>query len=97
VGAVPLAPRGLGGGAGPAHVQAERLRFSHVVGYAASSSLGEGAVDSLLDAASHGPAGPWHQLVPGRRAGWPALTASGPGWALMCECAARAFPLVGRP
>ena len=44
--------------------------FSHVVGYAASSSLGAVAVDSLLDAASNGPAGRWHQLVlMGRPAG----------------------------
>ena len=47
--------------------------FSHVVGYAASSSLGAGAVDSLLDAASHGPAGRWHQLVPMGRPAGPAL------------------------
>ena len=47
--------------------------FSHVVGYAASSSLGAGAVDSLLDAASHGPAGRWHQLVPMGQPAGPAL------------------------
>jgi hypothetical protein len=34
-----------------------------VVGYSSSSSLGAGAVDTLLDAASHGPAGQWHLLL----------------------------------
>jgi hypothetical protein len=43
--------------------------FSHVVGYASSSPLGAVVVDTLLDAASHGPAGRWHLLV---RAGRPA-------------------------
>ncbi len=37
--------------------------FSHVVGYAVSSALGALDVDTLLDAASHGPAGCWHLLV----------------------------------
>ena len=37
--------------------------FSHVVGYASSSPLGAVVVDTLLDAASHGPAGRWHLLV----------------------------------
>jgi hypothetical protein len=38
--------------------------FSHVVGYTSSSPLGMVEVDSLLDAASHGPSGRWHLLVP---------------------------------
>jgi len=41
-----------------------RAGFSHVVGYTSSSPLGAAAVDTLLDAASHGPAGRWHLLVP---------------------------------
>jgi len=44
--------------------------FSHVVGYASSSPLGAVVVDTLLDAASHGPAGRWHLLeLAGRPAG----------------------------
>ncbi len=66
--AVPLAPRGLGGGAGsPSRRVCRRTGFSHVVGYASASLLGPGAgaVNTLLDAASrHGPAGRWHLLVP---------------------------------
>ena len=42
----------------------KRAGFSHVLGYAASSSLGAVEVDTLLDAASHGPAGCWHLVVP---------------------------------
>ena len=41
-----------------------RAGFSHVVGYTSSSPLGAAAVDTLLDAASHGLAGSWHLLVP---------------------------------
>ncbi len=33
--------------------------FSHVVRYGRTSALGSAAVPSLLDAASHGPAGRW--------------------------------------
>ena len=33
--------------------------FSHVVRYGRTSALGAGVVPSLLDAASHGPAGRW--------------------------------------
>ena len=46
-----------------------RAGFSHVVGYAASSTLGAVEVDTLLDALSHGPAGRWHLLVPTGRPG----------------------------
>jgi hypothetical protein len=38
--------------------------FSHVVGYASSSPHGAVVVATLLDAASHGPGGRWHLLVP---------------------------------
>jgi hypothetical protein len=38
--------------------------FSHVVGYGPTSALGAAAVASLLDAASHGPAGRWVLLLP---------------------------------
>ena len=38
--------------------------FSHVVKYCPSSALGAGAVATLLDAASHGPAGRWALLLP---------------------------------
>jgi hypothetical protein len=41
-----------------------RAGFSHVVGYAAAASLGAVEVDSLLDAASHGPADRWHPVEP---------------------------------
>jgi hypothetical protein len=40
--------------------------FSHVVGYGPTSALGAAAVASLLDAASHGPAGRWVLLLPTR-------------------------------
>ena len=43
--------------------------FSHVVGYASSSPHGAVVVDTLLDAASHGPGGRWHLLVPIRPPG----------------------------
>ena len=33
--------------------------FSHVVRYGSTSAIGSAAVPSLLDAASHGPAGRW--------------------------------------
>jgi hypothetical protein len=33
--------------------------FQHVVRYSRTSALGVGVVPSLLDAASHGPAGRW--------------------------------------
>ena len=42
----------------------KRPGFSHVVGYPVSSRLGAVEVDTLLDEASHGPAGRWHLLVP---------------------------------
>ncbi len=55
--------------------------FSHVVGYASSESqspLGAVVVDSLLDAASHGPAGRCvHLLVPAGRHVGPALRRAG--------------------
>ena len=54
-----------------------RAGFSHVVGYASSSSLGAGEVDTLLDAASHGPAGRWHLLVPAGRLARPARRRAG--------------------
>ena len=38
--------------------------FSHVVKYGPTSALGAGSVASLLDAASHGPAGRWVLLLP---------------------------------
>ena len=37
--------------------------FSHVVGYGPTSAIGTAAVASLLDAASHGPAGRWVMLL----------------------------------
>jgi len=40
--------------------------FSHVVGYGPTSAIGRAAVASLLDAASHGPAGRWVLLLPTR-------------------------------
>ena len=40
--------------------------FSHVVKYGPTSALGAGSVASLLDAASHGPAGRWVLLLPAR-------------------------------
>ena len=40
--------------------------FSHVVRYGPRSALGAAMVDSLLDAASHGPAGRWVLLCPTR-------------------------------
>ena len=40
--------------------------FSHVVRYGPRSALGAAVVDSLLDAASHGPAGRWTLLFPAR-------------------------------
>lgn len=40
--------------------------FSHVVSYGPTSALGAAAVASLLDAASHGPAGRWVLLLPTR-------------------------------
>ena len=40
--------------------------FSHVVRYCPGSALGAAMVDSLLDAASHGPAGRWILLCPTR-------------------------------
>ena len=40
--------------------------FSHVVRYGPRSALGAAVVDSLLDAASHGPAGRWVLLCPAR-------------------------------
>ncbi len=44
--------------------------FSHVVGYASSSPLGDVVVDTLLDAPLHGSACRWHLLVlAGRPAG----------------------------
>ncbi len=52
-------------------------RHSWEVGYTSSSSLGARAVNTLLDAASHGPGGRWHLLVTrvpaGRRPAGPAL------------------------
>ena len=42
-------------------------RFSHVVRYGPRSALGAAVVDSLLDAASHGPAGRWVLLCPTRQ------------------------------
>ena len=41
--------------------------FSHVVRYGPRSALGAAMVDSLLDAASHGPAGRWVLLCPTRQ------------------------------
>jgi hypothetical protein len=41
-----------------------RPGFSHVVGYSSSSPLGTAEVDTLLDAASHGPTGRWQLLLP---------------------------------
>ena len=40
--------------------------FSHVVLYSPRSALGAAMVDSLLDAASHGPTGRWVLLCPTR-------------------------------
>ncbi len=37
--------------------------FSHVVRYGRASALGSAVVPSLLDAASHGPAGRWARLL----------------------------------
>ena len=60
-GAVLLARRWLGSwDGGPAQ------GFSHVVRYGPRSALGAAMVDSLLDAASHGPAGRWVLLCPTR-------------------------------
>ena len=42
--------------------------FSHVVAYGRSSALGAVVVDTLLDAASHGPQGRWLLLLPEDRA-----------------------------
>ena len=38
--------------------------FSHVIRYGRGSALGPAVVASLLDAASHGPAGRWILLIP---------------------------------
>ena len=46
--------------------QSRAAGFSHVVGYGPKSALGAAAVTSLLDAASHGPAGRWVLLLPAR-------------------------------
>jgi hypothetical protein len=63
--------------------------ISHVVGYASSSSLGAGAVDILLDAASHGQAagGRWHLLV--RSPGPARLPCPASGWGVTRVCATR--------
>jgi hypothetical protein len=59
-----------GGVQGLVHCVCKRASFSHVVGYTAALQLGDGEANSLLDVASHGPAGRWHVLRPtGRPAG----------------------------
>ena len=45
-----------------------REGFSHVVAYGRSSALGAVVVDTLLDAASHGPQGRWRLLLKAGRA-----------------------------
>ena len=45
-----------------------RAGFTHVVAYGRSSALGAVVVDTLLDAASHGPQGRWLLLLPENRA-----------------------------
>ena len=45
-----------------------RIGFTHVVAYGRSSALGAVVVDTLLDAASHGPQGRWLLLQPEARA-----------------------------
>ena len=68
--AVLLARRWLGSWDGAITVTvARRSRahgFSHVARYCPRSALGAAMVGSLLDAASHGPAGRWVLLCPTR-------------------------------
>ena len=45
-----------------------RAGFSHVVAYGRSTAVGDVVVDTLLDAASHGPQGRWLLLLNERRA-----------------------------
>ena len=45
-------------------VSRSRKGYSHVVTYSTKSAIGPAAVPSLLDAASHGPAGRWILLLP---------------------------------
>jgi hypothetical protein len=87
MGTVPLPPRGLGGGAGPARVQTGRLLARRGLRLVVSALRGGGRHASGRSVARAG-----RPVVPaGACRSWAS------DWGVICACATRGYSLVGQP